>query len=417
MASPVTSSGARDLEFISSNPATEAYREGERAAQQRMAGDLAIEHTITSNAEQVAGAPSRLRALNANADTAQANAQVATGTVEPRIQQQQSAATISDVNARYAEPRAQAGLRQANAAALNAEMQSFYKSLELLNAGRTDEAMAVAQATGQTIPQEVIDNAQVRNALTLAAKHAQEAYPNRPKDQQSYIHGFITDMAKRAGSGQAPNDPTAIYNVPGAPAPQEDTSRSSYEIVHRQETDETGQPVVRSYRFDKFSGMLEPLQGTGAFSKATGAGSGTGSGRTSVFQQKQTAWLAVHPGDNEGALAYASGRRQMSEAEMAKSALSMANAEIKNNQMLRYKNQAEQAAAIQKRAAEIAQMLRTGFAPQPTAPTAPATPAGSGAQLLPAPRDPAQRVLNQVYLAPDGRNVKWLGNGQWQVVP
>jgi hypothetical protein len=37
-------------------------------------------------------------------------------------------------------------------------------------------------------------------------------------------------------------------------------------------------------------------------------------------------------------------------------------------------------------------------------------------QGIPAPRDPAQRKVGQVYAAPDGRNVQWTGKG-WMVVP
>ena len=48
-------------------------------------------------------------------------------------------------------------------------------------------------------------------------------------------------------------------------------------------------------------------------------------GKQSVFQQKQAAWLGVHPGDNQGALEYASGRRTISDVEVQKWAIQAAN--------------------------------------------------------------------------------------------
>lgn len=48
----------------------------------------------------------------------------------------------------------------------------------------------------------------------------------------------------------------------------------------------------------------------------TGHRSGGAGG--SVFQQKQAAWLKVHPNDRQGALDYASGRRQMTYADTVK---------------------------------------------------------------------------------------------------
>jgi hypothetical protein len=407
------------INFITTNPSTAAYDEGIAAAQKSHLDDLAIGAKMLDNAENLAAAPSRLRKVRADTDRAVADAAVATGTVDPRIAQAQSAASLAGTNAYVAGQTApykideaafgartaragadvavetapvkvetaRTGLRTAKAHALTAEMDGFYKSLDLANSGRVDEAKAVAQATGQQIPDVVFQNAEVRAAISAAAQRAKEAYPNRPRDQQTFIQGYIQDMAQRRQGGQAANAPAAPYQVPGAPEPPEDTTKSSYEIVHRQETDANGQPVVRSYTFNKTTGEFEPVEGSGAFTRAAGAGGGA-AGRQSVFQQKQAAFLAVYPGDNQGALDYASGRRQLSDPEIAKSAFSLATREIANNQMLKFKGQAEQTAAIQKRAAEIAQTLRTGFggaaAPAAGAPAGgPGQPPGLGTREQP----------------------------------
>ncbi len=257
-----------DLRFIDENPAMEAFRRGQAVAQQQQAADLAIEGQIVQNAEQFAGAPTRLRTINANADTARANADVAVRTVQPRVSQAQSSASLAGTNADVArqtapytvqnaqnsartgeanadvavgtvpytienarsgsrlnavnadvgERSADARVRGANAGAVSAEMQGFYKSLDLLNAGQTEAAVEVASQYGQEIPQEVLNNGEVRAAVTRAAKHSQELYPNRPRDQQAFIQGFIKDMAERRAAGQPVNDPTAVYGVTGAPS-------------------------------------------------------------------------------------------------------------------------------------------------------------------------------------------------------
>jgi hypothetical protein len=362
------------LPFISSNPAIEAFRAGEQAALQRELADL-----------ELAAAPSRLRMINAQADTAEANARLAQGTLQPRIAQ-------AEVEARYAEPAAQARLRQQNAAALNAEMAGFYKSLDLLNAGRVEEAQMVARATGQQIPPEVVNNATLRGLITATAKRAQELYPDRPAAQQSYIDAQMQSLRRRREAGEPLDALLQPYTMPpGAPPPQE-TTKGSYDLVYRQEIDPaTGQTIVRASRFDKKTGEITPIEGEGAFLRSTGPGS---SGRMSVFEQKRAAWLAVYPGDLKGALEYASGRRQMSEPEIAKAALQLAGTEIRGNQMLRFRNVAEQQAAIQKRAAEIAQQIRSGFAEQGMT-TAP--PPGAGTRENP-------------YQATTQQHVDWFRN-------
>lgn len=265
------------IDFITVNPATEAYQQGQINAQRLYANDLAIEQQMLQNAENLAAAPSRLRTATANADTARANADVAVRTVDPRVSQAQSQASLAGTQARVAREtapytidnayqqnrvnrvnadvtqtiapyrvqdaqsaartnaanadvavetapikveQARTGLRQATATALNTEMQAFHKSLDLLNAGQTDAAIEVARRAGQEIPQPVIDNAELRAGVTQAAKTAQQLYPNRPRDQQAYIQGFIENIQTNR-SGMSANDPTAPYNVAGAPTPPE----------------------------------------------------------------------------------------------------------------------------------------------------------------------------------------------------
>jgi hypothetical protein len=56
-----------------------------------------------------------------------------------------------------------------------------------------------------------------------------------------------------------------------------------------------------------------------------GPGGRGGGGGSSVFQQKRSAWLALHPGDDAGALDYASGRRRLGNTDLRLSAERLAN--------------------------------------------------------------------------------------------
>ncbi len=50
--------------------------------------------------------------------------------------------------------------------------------------------------------------------------------------------------------------------------------------------------------------------------------------KTSVFQQKQAAWLEAHPNDAEGALAYANGEKQLTPGQTLQSAYALAGKEL-----------------------------------------------------------------------------------------
>jgi len=102
--------------------------------------------------------------------------------------------------------------------------------------------------------------------------------------------------------------------------PAKRKSTRSYSPV--QTEDEEGKPTIG--RFNHETGDVETtgVRGTAGRGRAGGGG-------RSVYQQKREAWLAVHPGDDKGALDYASGKRQPTALEIEKMARSAANAEAK----------------------------------------------------------------------------------------
>lgn len=94
------------------------------------------------------------------------------------------------------------------------------------------------------------------------------------------------------------------------------------------------------------------------------AGGKNGTGRKSVYEQKREAWLAANPGDEKGALEYASGRRKLAPAEEERIASGIA------------KNEASQSMtplgpdAVRKRTQEIlAGWRKEAAAPSPAAAT------------------------------------------------
>lgn len=435
-----------ELRFIESNPATAAFKstsdwdlrqrtgqaelEGKNLANEfsrgAMGGRLRTINAGATSAETEAGvgqqtAPARVDQSFSAADTARAGADVAQGTVGSRIAQSgaaaRSATAGADVaqasvpadiesrrataasgsaNARTATSNAnvsertegtrvesaEAGLRQQQATANTANLAQFYKVVDLLQAGNIDAARQLAEMGGQKLPPGMFENAQMRSTLALVAARAKEMYPNRPADQEKFIKAFLQNIQQAKEQGAPTDQPQQVYDVPGAPQPQESTGAHNFDIYNRSETGPDGKPVVKSYSFDKRTGTSTPIEGEGGLTRGTAAG-GIGSGKTSVFQQKQGAYLAVHPGDAQGALDYASGKKNLTEPEIAKASIALARQEANADATMRYDSK-KLAEHLRTRPAQIAAMIRSGFAPAATAPSA--TPA----PVRTAPTQPAQ---------------------------
>lgn len=107
------------------------------------------------------------------------------------------------------------------------------------------------------------------------------------------------------------------------------------------------------------------------------AGKGAAGGKPSVFEERRQAYLAVHPDDSIGALDYASGHAQMTDQEINKSALTLAEKDLSAQWM---NPPSDKDAFLKQRAAEYAQAIRGGFGGANAASPAPnAAPAPGGA--------------------------------------
>jgi hypothetical protein len=434
-------SGARDLDFIAVNPAREAFNEAEKTAIARKAAELAIESTMQSQAENRASAPSRLRTIEATADLTRSNADVGQRTVDSRVSQQSSAASSAataadvaaktapytvdnayqgnratrantDVTVRTAPDRVQQSADATRTGTVNAdvavatkpdkiaesglrnrqlelsnqqtELNQLKTQLDMIDTGRVEEAKALAAAAGRQIPQAIIENAELRTTLKGVVAEAEKRFPNRPKDQQAFIKAHMDQLAAGASNTSSPMTP--YTSPPGAPEPPEDTTRSSYEIVNRSETDENGKPVVRSYKFDKTTGQWDRVDDiNGAVTRSTGSGAG-GGGSKSVYQQKLETYRAAYPNDETGALAYASGRKQLGDADLQRAAASILNAKYPKPLVMNAAEQTKRNAAYQEiltalRASNNAPAVGPG-APAPAASPAPAPAANPAPQGL-----------------------------------
>lgn len=413
------------IDFIKSNPVLDEISRSRKEDREERLSDARAALLSGHTEDMTLSRGSRLRQIEATATSAETSADIGKQTAGNQIEQSGvgleqaktnlgSSKVEAGVSASTAPIRvAQAGtnLRKANADALNTEQTGFYKSLDLLNAGQTDAAKEVARRFGQEIPDSVVNDAELRSALTAAAKRAQEVYPNRPQDQQAYISGQVKRIQQLREAGQPVGNPIDNYTPPeGAPVPQETAQRDQYRHVGNRPD---GTPIYLNQSTGE-----ESLGDNGPMTPKSGAAGG----RTSVFQQKQAAWLAVHEGDTQGALDFANGRRQMSVPEMVKSAQSQAAREINGNMQLKFGSPAERTVAINRRSTEIFGQLQNGLGtPAPAAPAAPVAPAaqrpdmmtpGNGTQpqniQLPpqppgVPPGSSYSPARQMWKSPDGR--------------
>lgn len=130
--------------------------------------------------------------------------------------------------------------------------------------------------------------------------------------------------------------------------------------------------------------------------------------RTSVFEVRRQAYLNVHPGDEQGALDFASGRRTLGQPEISKSALSAAQRDAKEMALTGDKY----AAFVRQRAAEYERHLKSGFGQSPTQPPNATPPAGVPAISGPSATPPVPPSLAQ--LKAEGRLERDAGSGRYR---
>ena len=135
------------------------------------------------------------------------------------------------------------------------------------------------------------------------------------------VENYLTARLGRTGAGiPNPQIPAELKDVGGTlqaidttnPAKPVATEIASGAGKYQPYTDAQG----NAWSYNAKTGQFEEApNGPKGLMKPTGAG-----GRTSVYEQKRQAYLALHPTDAQGALDYASGRKSMSQADIVKAA-------------------------------------------------------------------------------------------------
>jgi hypothetical protein len=192
------------VDFITSNPAMDEFNRANKVAQDEQTADLTNQGKVLAN---------KTAAFKLQTDTAEA---------PTRLRQLNAQTSLSETQAKFAPAEARARIAEMNTRVATQHMEAFTRSLALLDAGDVEGAKRTAALVGDQIPDAIIQNSQMRAGVKNVTATAQQLYPNRPKDQMTYIHAHISALAENAQNQQPINPQTAPYSqVPGAPTPPE----------------------------------------------------------------------------------------------------------------------------------------------------------------------------------------------------
>lgn len=250
-----------ELQFIDSDLYTDASRKADAFRLSQTQAQQAIEKQKQDMQFAQQSNPLRLRSMTAEASTAETGAKYAAPEAQGRIAQM-GASTDST---------------RANTQRTQAENRLMVYGLA--DQGKTDEADALSVSLGHgPVPPAIKQNAQMRAALKSIDESSLKLYPSNPAAQKDYHDRKIQQLGPKIQQGQQLSPFDLAESPEGAPAPTDVSGVHNFEVVNRQEQDETGKPVVRSYRFDKRSGAMSPIEGDGVVLPRNSAGATAGAG-------------------------------------------------------------------------------------------------------------------------------------------
>ena len=203
------------------------------------------------------------------------------------------------------------------------EAAEFDAMVEDLVSGNVEAALARAERNGMEVTPQLrsaFQNAWFQREFGRTWGVNKTLYPNDPRKlaKAQAIDTTRTLGVMQASSpaaGGIPTQPLNQFATPGRPEP-------------------TAPPPSFAPSYKPFVGSQNGQDGTFIFNERTGQhefhpGSvmrtPSSSGSSSVFEQKRQAWLALNPGDEQGALQFASGRSQLSPAQARLAAERIAN--------------------------------------------------------------------------------------------
>lgn len=251
-----------------------------------------------------------------------------------------------------------------------------------------DAQTGVARAQGAAIPLTAAADVRHTDADTALASANAAAVPGKTASDISLQHAQAASAAASAAESYARAAAIPLQTARGRWSPPSPGTGTD---------PKTGAAVNGSYTTNLDTGDVVFHPGVVLTGKA-------GGGSTSATQYKHDAWLAAHPGDEQGALDYAGGHRTMTSADANRSAYNIATQELRGMAI----PPANTSEWLDKRAKEISGKL-TAPAPAPQPPPKPVTAAGGALAGLPAPKD---RVVGKTtFTGRDGRKFVWSANG------
>lgn len=319
----------RGLQFITSNPvademdqqalaADEARSREQQEFQSRyqhetqIGVDNALREGLSSIYPEPVGAPA-----GASASPGAVPGTASTGTSQPVSPTMP--ATPTDPNAALAARLAQTPGGGAAAFQLHQTSQQqqtaarkelndrIYEAFKSNDPSALAYARTMAEQSGLQLPPELWSNAQAR-AKFVGMVEQMKSMGLEPHQMGQYLRG-----AQSAGGDDMSQLQGGLAAVP-------------------RETKVSGTITGNDgsvYFYNDQGGVTQAQAGGKPIHGYVGRGGRGGSG--SVFQQKQQAWLASHPGDAQGALEFASGIKRMTDQDAWVMAVKMAQEDAKND--------------------------------------------------------------------------------------
>jgi|GEM_PF-4867172 len=272
-----------DINFIDSNPAIDEMRTNRDFQQRQALGAADLQGKQLANDFNSSANPIRLNKLGAETTTAESQANVDSSTQGDKIAKSGADATVATNDATVStasvpakSKMAEQTLRQQTATAASTEMNTVKSALDRVDGGDAEGGKEMWRSLGLgEMPNHLIQSAQERAIMKGAIETSRRTQPDHPRGGQQVVQGIYDQIEKDKAEGRVTPFVQQYLVPPGAPEPVENSGSSQYDLVHRQELDPTtGQPVVKSYKFDRKSGDMTQVEGTGAFGKAGSAAGG-----------------------------------------------------------------------------------------------------------------------------------------------
>jgi hypothetical protein len=379
------------LRFITTNPVTEAYDRRQQIESERALREAQMANQDAEFSERIATAPSRLRQVNSAADLSESQARIQRQTEGDQIAVYGHNARRTGAEADYSVGSLPSRLAQAADSArkyaVEADVAEATKDDQIAKSGIDLDTARISRDQSRTN----LDQDRQLFPATLAQQQAQATTAQATAEKaQAWKEERFLDMAK---TDPAQAEAWAAQNGLDVPPEMRQVIRDKrlmavidgVQAALKERYPADADVAIRASEFDRIlRNMMQDETPTEAeavamVSEGTQAPSvpTRGAGRGTAFEQKYAAWLAVYPGDEQGALDYASGIKNLTDDQIWQAALKQAGEMLKDDTAyLTIQDPAQKQQVLVERATQLFGAFKAvpGQAAQP-----PAAPGGSGA--------------------------------------